>query len=811
MKDLLYRFLSSKKASLWLLLIYAVLMVLATLVEKYQGTPTAKALIYYSPLFFLIHLLMIANFIGITLKHRLYKAAHWVYLCVHGSLIVILLGATVTHFFSKEGMLHLREGEKTNQVVLKGRGQEVLSQLPFEIELTNFKLLRYPGSQSPSSYESLLKLYVDGETRTQKVFMNNVLDLKGYRFYQASYDSDESGSILSVSHDTVGRRITYFGYGILFFGLIATFFNKHSRFRRLGKLLKKGVVCIGGITILSALLTGPLNAADNSTGNTYRATHNTHAVKLGELPSQSTSGRIVPLHTLASEMLRKVYGNDHYKEFTAEQFLLAVLAYPEQWVDQPLIKIKHKELPPSYQWNTDYISYRDGFDANGSYLLEKEVEEIYRKNPAQRSIGEKEVLKLDEKINILHLLFRFQLLRIFPLPDDMIDHQWFAPGDDLFVYHKADALSVSHLFEEYRREIQEAFHTDEWKKADVALANISSFQQQHNTGLDLSEKRMRTEVKYNKLDLTKVCRIGYLIVGFLLLLVSFYQPKNQSPKKINYFKLLKSGIVTTIVLFLILHTYNMGMRWYLSGYAPWSNSYETMVAMAWASVLGGLLLGRRDLTAMALATLFGGIALFVSGLSWMDPQISPLVPVLKSPWLTFHVAVLIASYGFLGISCMIGATNLILYPFATGKDRPSLTNRINRLTIINEMALIAGLIFLMIGIFLGAIWANESWGRYWSWDPKETWALITAIVYSLVLHYRWFSDKKQPWNFNLYSQLAFLAVLMTFLGVNYFLSGMHSYGNTSGLSGLSLVAIGLLVGFFILPGVLSYLLVRKQA
>lgn len=797
MKNLFLRFVYSKKASLWLLIIYAILMALATMVEKHLGTPTAKALIYYSPLFFLLHFLMIVNFIGITIKYKLYKPSHWMYLFVHGSLIVILLGASVTHFFSKEGMLHLREGEKTNKVLMGGRAGERVIEMPFEVELIDFTLRRYPGSQSPSSYESMLQLHVDGKSIFTKVFMNNVLDMKGYRFFQASYDEDERGSILSVSYDTAGRRITYFGYSILFIGLVASFFNRHSRFRRLGRQLKKGTMGAKAVVTLS-LLSVSLHAAESN------ATLHSHAKKLSELPSQSTSGRIVPLHTLSSEVLRKVYGHIRYNEFSAEQFLLLVIAHPEQWVNEPLIKVDHEMLSSSYPWSRPYISYHQAFDADGYYMLEKEVAEIYRKNPAQRSLAEKEILKLDEKVNIVHQLFSFQLYRIFPLPNDTIHHKWYAPGDNLTAFAKEDVVWVSNLFDVYRRELQEALHTNHWEKADVALDNILSFQQKHNTELDLSESKMRTEVKYNKLHLTKICQIGYLIAGGLLLLLSFYEPR----KRINYLSYFKRGLVILIILFSILHTYNMGMRWYLSGFAPWSNSYETMVALSWASVLGGLLLGRREMAALALATLFGGIALFVSGLSWMDPQISPLVPVLKSPWLTFHVAVLIASYGFFGISCMIGVANIILYSFAARQKHPLLANRIKQLTIINEMSLIAGLVFLMIGIFLGAIWANESWGRYWSWDPKETWALITAIVYTAVLHYKWFKLRKEDWTFNLLSQLAFLSVLMTFLGVNYLLSGMHSYGAT--LSGVSIVAIGALLVFFIVPGVVSYFLVRRN-
>lgn len=402
------------------------------------------------------------------------------------------------------------------------------------------------------------------------------------------------------------------------------------------------------------------------------------------------------------------------------------------------------------------------------------------------------------------MLLRFQLLRIFPLHGDSIQHRWIAPTEDLSKLDASEGEVIGQLFLNYRLLLRDALNGKNMKKADEALDKIYTYQQRHNTGLDISQKRMALEVSYNKLNLRRICQKGYLILGGLLLLLSFYPPKRKSQLLKIFSKILVGGIL----LFWLLHTTDMGMRWYLSGYAPWSNSYETMVSLAWASVLGGMLLGRRDLTAIALSTLFGGIALFVSGLSWMDPHISPLVPELKSPWLTFHVAVLILSYGFLGISCMIGMTNLCLN-IRTNSREVSTYQRIRRLSIISEMSMIAGLIFLYIGIFLGAIWANESWGRYWSWDPKETWALITAIVYTAVLHYRWFWRKKNDWTFNLFSQISFLAVLMTFLGVNYLLSGMHSYGNTAGLSGASYVGLALLACFFVLPGLVSYFRIHR--
>lgn len=771
MKERLYRLLASRKATLFLMSIYAFLMALATVIEKYCDTSVAKAMIYYSPLFLLLQFLMVVNFLCVTIRQKLLSSGKWVYLLLHGAFVVILTGALITHLFGQEGMMHLREGEKSNRLMMKNGTGQTEHTLPFEVELSDLRLIRYPGSQSPSSYESRLRLHVDGKVTEEKVYMNNVLDLKGYRFFQASYDTDEKGTILSVSHDVAGRMVTYGGYGLLFIGLLGCFLDKNSRFRRLARQLNS----LRFIALLGCLgLTSPSGAQSSST-------FATHAEQFGALPMQSINGRIIPVNTFASEVLRKLQvdntAGSAIEGMSPDEFLLSLLVSPAEWTHKPLIKIEETEIRHYYQWGERRISYRDAFDADGYYRLGKEVEEAYVKPPSSRSRFDKELMKLDEKINTLHQLFNFQLIRLFPISTDTIHHRWHAPGDELTDLTTADSIAVISLFRQYRTGVQEALNTGEWNKANSALASISLYQQKNNTGLDISEDKMQAEISYNKLNLLSHCKKGYLICGGLLLIFSFSAWIRRNEKR------WENGAIiilsACVLLCFLLHTYSLGMRWYISGYAPWSNSYETMVCLSWASVLGGLLFARRSLMAFSLATLFGGVVLFVSGLSWMDPQITPLVPVLKSPWLMFHVATLIAAYGFLGISCMIGLTNLTASAFFTHRNREILSARITQLSIINEMSLLIGLAFMTVGIFLGAIWANESWGRYWGWDPKETWALITTIIYAIVLHLRWFRKKKMSDRlFNLLSALAFLAVLMTYFGVNYLLSGMHSYGNS---------------------------------
>ena len=791
MKEKLLRLLSSYRATLFLLMAYAMILALATVIEKYYGTPVAKAIIYYSPLFFLLQLLLVINVICLTIKKKLFKLQKWGYLTVHLSFIVILAGALITHLFSAEGMLHLRKGEKSHVMIMQENGVQKEHYFPFEVKLTDFKLTRYPGSQSPSSYESFLKLYVDGTTLDKRVFMNNVLDIKGYRFFQASYDSDEQGTILSVSRDVTGRTVTYGGYGLLFIGLCGCLLGKNSRFRKLSRELKSI-----RIVLLPALLMIPSWGSAQTEVIPVQ-----HAEAFGSLPMQSNNGRIIPVNTFASEVLRKLQKKNEFEGLTPDQFLLSLFTAPEKWIHTPLIETENAEIRKHYQLPEKRIAYRDAFDANGYYRFGKDVETAYRKTPSERSIFDKELIKLDEKVNILHQLFHYQLIRLFPLPGDK-NHKWMAPGDDLSPFPAKDSLLIVSLFGEYKKKIQESLATGNWQAPDSLLQAINQFQIQNNTGLDISPQRMHTEIKYNKLNLFRHCRKGYLIIGGLLLIFSFsvLLKRENGPWQ----KRIKILLFITILILFSLHTYSIGMRWYIAGYAPWSNSYETMVCLAWVAVWGGLLFARRNFIAFSLATLFGGIVLFVSGLNWMDPQINPLVPVLKSPWLMFHVATLIAAYGFFGISCMTGTTNLIMYSCLTEKNKEFLSVRILQLSLINEISMLIGLALMTLGVFLGAIWANESWGRYWSWDPKETWALITTLIYAVVLHRQWLRKTKDSRFFNLSSQWAFLTVLMTYFGVNYLLSGMHSYGNNEGWAGLPSSIYWIIGAFFLLPGVLCY-------
>ena len=764
-----------------LLALYAISMAAATFIESAYGTAFAKVAVYYSPLFFLLQFLMIVNFVMIAVRRHLFKLKRWGLLFIHFSLIIILAGALITHLFGKEGVLHLREGERSNRIMVQtNRGQSILL-LPFQVELVKFTLSRYPGSMSPSSYESELLVHIDGITQRERVYMNNVLDVKGYRFFQASYDADEAGTVLSVNQDVAGRNTTYAGYALLLIGCIGCLIGKKGRVRTLYRQLLSNARMIFWIASFLTMTGNALVNANNQTagndgaiysqsGSLMGAIPAAHTERFGALPVQASNGRIIPLNTFSSEILRKLHSDTRFGQLNSDQFLLSLFIMPEMWMYFPLIGCSNNAIAGYFGLPLQKCAYVDFFRDDESYKLQGKLNEAYRKTPAERTVFDRELIKLDEKVNILHQLFEYQLIRIFPKADDPAGN-WYAPGDDLSGFSGQDSMFVSSIFYWYLSEVQEALQSGDWSKPNEVLDMISTYQMKKNNIPEFDHAKIDLELKYNKLNVFSWCMTGYLAFGGLHLLFSFLFMFGARRSLRRVVRFLGIGILLVFHFQMI----GMGMRWKIGGYAPWSNSYETMVFLAWATVLAGLLFVRRSPVTLALATLFGGVILFVSGLNWMDPQINPLVPVLKSPWLMFHVAILMAAYGFFGIGFLIGLVNLLMIALSRRNKKTALSASVKDLSVINEIALIIGLILMTIGTFMGAVWANESWGRYWGWDPKETWALITVIVYVIVTHLHLLRKQYSQWLFNLCSVLAFASVLMTYFGVNYFLSGMHAY------------------------------------
>lgn len=788
--------MSSYKGSIVLMLIYSFGLATATIVEKQLGTQAAKMLIYYSPLFILLQLLLAINFLIILFNSNYIKSKRWGLIIIHLSLTVILGGALTTFLFGKEGQVHIREGEKSDQMVMHTSKGVKTEKLPFVLELKDFRLNRYPGSNSPSSYESTLLVYVDNDIREVSVFMNNVLDLKGYRFFQASYDKDELGTVLSVNKDVAGRTITYTGYILLLIGFILMFLMPGSRFRKLGEQLKDIRARADKLTLVFLLSLISLNGFSQNNWNETKHTIDIiesikdnaipveHAEKFGALPVQFR-GRVMPLNTFSSEILRKIHNETNIYNLNSDQFLLSLLVNPEKWSHAKIIS-----------GDQSYLSYNQFFDEGGSYSLLNQLQQIYNQPADKRNESEKDLIKLDEKVNILYQLFTHIIPGIFPHAEDP-SHTWYNLGDNLSVYEFKDSVFITDSFNNYLAEVRLSLQSNDWSKPDEILNSIKEYQLSNDKASLIRPDKIEAELKYNRLNIFNYSKLGYFILGGLLLILAFIRLMNRK----TWLQYASTILIIGIAAIFIYHLFGMGMRWYISGYAPWSNSYETMVYVAWATVLAGFIFGRKNILTLSLATLFGGVILFVSSLNWMDPQINTLVPVLNSPWLMFHVAVIVAAYGFFGISFLLGLTNIIIMSFNKASSLMAL--RIKELSVINNMSLLTGLALMTIGTFLGAVWANESWGRYWGWDPKETWALITIIVYSVVTHLHLVKKWNSDWLFNFTSVLGFSSVLMTYLGVNYFLSGMHSYGQTDTSSSV-FVYIAIVFTIIVILGFLSY-------
>ena len=443
--------------------------------------------------------------------------------------------------------------------------------------------------------------------------------------------------------------------------------------------------------------------------------------------------------------------------------LLGIVTDSARWSREPLIRLDSKPLREALGTNRTHVSFAELFDGvpPDGYRIGKQAEAVYAKAPAERTKLDKEYLKLDEKANILYGLLGGRTLRIFPVPDS---DRWLAPGERSQNMTATDSARTAELF---GRLVRTSVSRD---TAEIgrALDAVRRYQTEFRPGLH--SRRITAELLYNRLSPFRWAMRGYLILGTALLGAALWEIFGKNRRRATRIASIAAAAVAAVFAW---QTFGLGLRWYVSGHAPWSNAYETMVYVGWATVLSGLVFARRSRLAPALAALMGGVALFVSNLNWLDPQITPLVPVLKSYWLMIHVSVVTASYGFFGICAACGIASLAATAFG---------RNLRELRAINEMAMIVGLALLTAGIFFGAVWANESWGRYWGWDPKETWALITMFAYALATHSRHIPRLDGPFAFDVLSVVCFSTVLMTFFGVNYYLSGLHSYGHSGGVS-----------------------------
>jgi len=648
----------------------------------------------------------------------------------------------------------------------------IRKELPFALKLKDFIIQRYPGSQSPSWFESNVQLLDQqkGIVREERIYMNHVLKYRGYRFYQSSYDTDEKGTVLSLNRDGFGTAVTYTGYLLLALGMLLSLINKKSRFRKLSQNRSKANKVV--TAFLPVLLFLCANSYSQTGKNSLSEIPAEHADEFGKIMVQDNGGRIEPLNTLASEILRKVNRKESYKGQSANQVFTGMLVFPEQWQKEPFIKTGHPEIQKLIGLQSKYTSFLDFFpeENGGNYILTSYVEEAYRKKPAYRNKFDNEIIRVDERVNICYLVYRGTLLKIFPDPKDSLN-TWHSFETSSGVFEGEDSLFTKQILRYYIEETRKSMESGDWMNPSGIVKAIDIFQQNYGQSVIPSDTRLKAETFYNDFNIfNRITRI-YLFAGLLLLIFQFlhiFAPRFR-------IKYISVPVLWIIAIVFLLHTFGLALRWYVAGHAPWSNGFEALTFIAWATVFAGLLFSRKSGITVSATAILAALILQTAHLSWMDPQITNLVPVLKSYWLIVHVAVITASYGFLSLGALLAFLNLLLLLFETAKNKNKLEQHITRLTQIIEMTLIAGLYLLTIGTFLGGVWANESWGRYWGWDPKETWALVTVIVYAIILHLRLVPGFKGRVLFNIVSFSGFGSVIMTYFGVNYYLSGLHSY------------------------------------
>lgn len=706
-----------------------------------------------------------------------------------------------------------------------GFGSKVY-ELPFSIKLNDFIAEKYPGTeQGYKSYMS--KVTVENERPYDyDIFMNNILDEGGYRFFQASFDQDEKGTVLSVNHDQWGTWITYLGYFLLYAGLMGIMFFGKTRFKDLANSLdklksQKATVMV--ILLFFGLFGLQAQELQNTTagnepeqvsleqlgGTTKEHTaddghdHNrnmpsqaqidslikttivseAHAEKFGKLIIQDDGGRMKPIHTFSSELLRKLSLKDKYEDMNADQVFLSMMLSPPAWYNAEFLVLDKDEKNDSIRHTLgipegqEYVKATDFFDEKLGYKLEPFLRKATTTNIPNKF--DRDLKDAHARIALLDQALSGRIVKIFPLLNDE-NNKWISAveyrGGQYQVSDSLYSNFIKNSVPYYLITLRNAIETGDYADADKLLAAFKQNQKNHGSEVLPSDNKINAEVIYNKLDIFNILWYSYSIAGAVLFFILIFQifKEREIWKVVSYF--LKG----TIIILFLWHTAGLILRWYISGHAPWSDAYESMIFVAWATMGMGMFFIRKSTMTMAAAAFVCSMLLFFAHQNWVDPAIGNLVPVLDSYWLMIHTSVIVGSYGPLTVSMILGTVCMILMVLTTRNNKKRMELNLKELTIINEMVLTVGLIMLTIGNFLGGQWANESWGRYWGWDPKETWALISIMVYAFVIHTRLVPGLRGRWTFNFLSAIAYGSIMMTYQGVNYYLVGLHSYGQSGG-------------------------------
>ena len=751
-----------KKIIFILYILVLACMAAATIVEKSQGTDYAHAH-YYGAWWFILIWAVLAALGAFYIIKRKVKCAST--LALHLSFIIILAGALLTHISAKRGMIHLRIGQPTDTYMAQDEEQGMKEEkLPFSLCLQKFEAKMHDGTNAVADYSSKFTV-IDGDDKSEgEVSMNNIYSHRSYRLYQSSYDEDGKGSVLAINADPYGIPVTYTGYALLFISLVWMLFDPKGGYRKLLKspLLKKGALMTALILSMGNIQT---LHAESATGNLQNAVlPKETAEKFGELHILYND-RICPVQTFALDFCKKIYGARSYQGLTAEQVLSGWVFYGNTWANEPFIKIKSGEMKTAMNL-PDYASLNTFFNREmGGYTIGQYVQEYYN---GQQDKFHQQAADIDGKIQIIMELREGISLKVLPYTftknvKATKDHPfikagtttWFSPVDKLpQAVEQQHALYIRNVFSLLNGDVK-AGNTS---RVNEFFVKMKKYQEVSSGNSLPTATQYKAERINNAFPFATILFMANLTLGFIALFYTIYRmTKKREIKALNIALPILLGIS-----FLAL-TFGLALRWIISGNIPMSNGYESMLTVAWFVMLISILMQLRIRIVMVFGFLISGFFLLVSHINQMDPAIGQMMPVLNSPLLSIHVSIIMMSYALLSLTFICGIMGICLR--SHGEELQALS----------RIFLYPALTTMGFGIFIGAIWANVSWGNYWSWDSKETWALITFMIYAVVVHTQSLPVFRKPLVYHIYITLAFLSIAMTYFGVNYFLTGMHSY------------------------------------
>ncbi len=694
---------NTKKVSVIVMVLVAAVLAAGTIFEKERGAEWTGEHFYGSWWFAVLMAVVAVGAIVSIVQGKMWRRLST--LLIHAAVTVILLGGALTTWTGQHGSMTILPGETSSKFKI----QNSESTIPFLVTLESFEVVPYAGTHTPMDFVS--HVVVDGERHD--ISMNNILRHRGYRFYQEDY-GDDGSSTLSVAHDPWGIGVTYCGYALLVLGLLCMLVAKNGPFRK----LLRGAVPVIMLFFFTFQLT-PFSFAAPRT--LPKAT----ASKMGEM-YVLYKGRVCPLQTLAKDFTTKLTGGATYHGLSSEQVLSGYLFYYSEWADEPAIKIKGAGSL--------------GLDSRSS-MSQLAVLDTLRVGPTT----DKNLRAAAEKQSLVRMLQSGKLLKLYPIVDSSGALGWYSQNDDL-------PLSVDD--EEYlfvRRSLgycQQLVLEGDFEALEEAFDKTRQYQEKR---FHPSAFRVGAERLYNALTTGRWLAMVSITLGLLFFAYTLIR-KNKQAKWMRVASIVWVAALTAFLLLIFI------LRWIIGGHAPMAGGFDSMNLMALVIGIVALLLCRRHPVALPAGMLTMGFCLLVAMMSGSNPPVTNLMPVLNSPLLTLHVAVIMCSYALFFFVMMGGVAGLI-------RDGEAY-RRLNLLLLYPAVTLLA------IGIIIGAVWANISWGNYWSWDPKEVWALITLIIYAIPLHR---GVLQRPRAFHLYCLLAFLSVVVTYFGVNFILGGLHAY------------------------------------